>query len=182
MNAPTAAPAALKLSRVGYQINGCQIVADISLQCLSGTITALVGPNGAGKSTLLGLMAGDLSPTSGHTVLDGREISTWPAKTLARMRCVLLQNHAVRFAFSVREVVAMGRLPYPADPEQDMAIIDQAMAAADVSGFAERDVQTLSGGEASRVAFARVLAQHTPLLLLDEPTAALDLQDRKSVV
>jgi len=88
----------------------------------------------------------------------------------------------VRFGFSVREVVAMGRLPHPPAPVEDARIVDASLAAADVTHLAPRDVQTLSGGEASRTAFARVLAQTTPVVFLDEPTAALDLQHQEAVL
>jgi iron complex transport system ATP-binding protein len=94
----------------------------------------------------------------------------------------MLQEHAVRFAFSVEEVVAMGRLPHPPDPAADAALVASAMDTADVAHLAQRDVQTLSGGEAARTVFARVLAQATPVLLLDEPTAALDLRHQETLL
>ena len=88
----------------------------------------------------------------------------------------------MRFGFGVREVVAMGRLPHPADAEADGRIVEQSLAAADVVALGERNVQTLSGGEAARTAFARVLAQTTPVVLLDEPTAALDLHHQERLL
>jgi len=182
MNTTSPQPVLLQFDRAGYRIGGHNILSDISLQCLPGSVTALVGPNGAGKSTLLALMAGDIAPSSGRALLCGRDISTWRARPLARMRCVLPQDHAVRFAFSVREVVAMGRLPHPSDPATDAAIVEQEMVVADIADLAERDVRRLSGGEAARAAFARILAQRTPLLLLDEPTAALDLHHQERVM
>lgn len=175
-------PDMLALDRVSFRIDGRSIVDDVSLRLLAGTITALVGPNGAGKSTLLGIAAGDIAPTSGDVVVAGRAVRSWRAKELARQRAVLPQDHAVRFAFSVREVVAMGRLPHPSDPEHDARVVEDALALADIAALADRDVMTLSGGEAARVAFARVLAQRTPLVLLDEPTAALDLHHQESVM
>jgi len=174
--------AMLVLENVGMRIDGHVILDDVTLQFALGTITAMVGPNGAGKSTLLGIAAGDAAPTSGSVLLDGKPMPSWRAKALARQRAVLPQDHAVRFAFSVREVVAMGRLPHPPDPERDDAIIDAALRDADIIALADRDVQTLSGGESARTAFARVLAQRTPLLLLDEPTAALDLHHQETLL
>ena len=172
----------LSLQHVGFRIGAYAIVDDVSLAFARGTLTTLIGPNGAGKSTLLGLAAGDLAPTSGLVTLAGKPIAHWRARELAGQRSVLPQDHAVRFAFGAREVVAMGRLPHPPDPERDARIVDAALAAADVVHLAERDVQTLSGGESARVAFARVLAQDTPLVFLDEPTAALDLHHQESVM
>ncbi len=176
-----AAPS-LVLVDAGYAVDGKTLVEHISLAFTPSTLTALVGPNGAGKSTLLGLAAGDLKPTSGTASLLGRPITDWRARELARERAVLPQDHAVRFAFSVQEVVAMGRLPHPPDPDRDDAIVAAALATADVTGLAQRDVQSLSGGEAARAAFARVLAQETRLVLLDEPTAALDLQHQEALL
>ena len=182
MTAPARSTASLVLDDAAYAVDGRALVEHISLAFAPGTLTALVGPNGAGKSTLLGLAAGDLRPTSGSATLHGRPINEWRAKELARERAVLPQDHAVRFAFSVREVVAMGRLPHPPDPDRDAAIVEAALVTADVTEFAQRDVQSLSGGESARAAFARVLTQQTQLVLLDEPTAALDLQHQESLL
>lgn len=170
----------LVLEDVGYRIrSGRWLLQDVSLRFAAGTLTALVGPNGAGKSTLLGLMAGDLEPGQGRVLVDGRTPRAWRARELARRRAVLPQEHAVRFAFSVEEVVAMGRMPHPPDPPRDAGIVADALQTADLAGMARRDVQSLSGGEAARTGFARVLAQRTPILLLDEPTAALDLRHQE---
>ncbi|WP_084360603.1 heme ABC transporter ATP-binding protein [Hydrogenophaga palleronii] len=172
----------LVLENAGYAIEGKALVEGVSLAFAPGTLTALVGPNGAGKSTLLGLIAGDLKPTQGQARLHGRPIGGWRVRELALQRSVLPQDHSVRFAFSVREVVAMGRLPHPPDPERDEAIVDNALDTADIRRLADREVPSLSGGEAARTAFARVLTQQTPLVLLDEPTAALDLQHQESLL
>jgi len=172
----------LMLRGAGLSIDGKVLVDAITLDFFPGTLTALVGPNGAGKSTLLSLAAGDQRPTAGSVVLHDRPIHQWKVGELARERSVLPQDHAVRFAFTVREVVAMGRLPHPPQPAQDVAIVEAALATADVVPLQQRDVQSLSGGEAARTGFARVLAQQTPLVLLDEPTAALDLQHQERVL
>ena len=172
----------LSLTRVVARIGGRTILDGVDLHCRAGSVTALLGPNGAGKSTLLALAAGDRAADAGRVEVGGRDIGDWRPRALARQRAVLPQDHAVRFAFSVREVVAMGRLPHPPDPGRDSAIVDAALATADVADLADRDAQTLSGGEATRTAFARVLAQQAPLVLLDEPTAALDLHHQQSVL
>lgn len=172
----------LALDGVSVRIDGRAILDAVDLRFARGTLTALVGPNGAGKSTLLAVASGDLVPVAGRVRLSGAELRDWKARPLARERSVLPQDHAVRFGFSVREVVAMGRLPHPPAPVEDARIVDGALAAADITALAPRDVQTLSGGESSRAAFARVLAQTTPVVFLDEPTAALDLQHQEAVL
>ncbi len=169
----------LELRDAGVQRGNRQVLAGINLCLQAGSLTALVGPNGAGKSTLLALLAGDAVPEQGKALLQGRALADWPVRELARQRAVMAQDHAVHFAFSVHEVVAMGRLPHPPDPVADAGIIDAALAEVDVTALAARDVQTLSGGESARTSLARALAQHTPVLLLDEPTAALDLRHQE---
>ena len=160
------------------------ILQDASISVRAGELHALLGPNGAGKSTLFGVLAGDTAPTSGHVTLNGTPLTAHKPKDLARMRGVLLQQNAVTFSFTAREVVAMGRVPWartPAEDDDDEAI-DEAMAKTDVLTLADRTVTSLSGGERARVALARVLAQRTRLLLLDEPTAALDLRHHEEVL
>jgi len=156
-----------------------EILHGISLAFEPGTVTALVGPNGAGKSTLLAVAAGDLRADVGEVSLLGKPLASYKAGPLARERAVMPQEHGVRFAFSVEEVVAMGRLPHPPDPRVDDAQVEAAIDAAELQALRLREVQQLSGGESARTTFARVLAQDTPLMLLDEPTAALDLRHQE---
>jgi len=178
-----AAPAPwLHLRAIRLTIGGHHLLHGIDVGFEPGTLTTLLGPNGAGKSTLLGVAAGDLQPSAGEVLLRGKPITDWRAKPLARERAVMPQDHSVRFAFSVREVVAMGRLPHEPDPRHDARIVEHALAAADITHLSQRDVQTLSGGESARTAFARVLTQQTPLIMLDEPTAALDMQHQEATL
>ncbi len=173
---------ALVLDAVSVVLGERRIVDDVSLRFPGAGVTALIGPNGAGKSTLLAVAAGDIAPTRGSAMLAGKPVREWRARALATRRAVMPQDHAVRFAFSVREVVAMGRLPYPPDPVRDDALVDEALQVADITALAGRDVQSLSGGEAARTAFARVLAQRTGVVFLDEPTAALDLRHQAATL
>jgi len=178
----TASEPWLHLRGISLSIGGHDLLHGIDVGFEPGTLTTLLGPNGAGKSTLLGVAAGDLQASSGEVRLRGKPIAQWRAKPLARERAVMPQDHSVRFAFSVREVVAMGRLPHEPDPRHDAQTVEHALAAADITHLAQRDVQTLSGGESARTAFARVLTQQTPLIMLDEPTAALDMQHQEATL
>ncbi|MFD0360059.1 heme ABC transporter ATP-binding protein [Nocardia sp. GCM10030253] len=161
-----------------------RVLEAVDFDVVAGQVVALVGPNGAGKSTLLAALAGELAPTEGTVELDGRLLAHWSALDMARRRAVLPQSHTVGFPFTAREVVAMGRAPWVRTELRalDDEKIAAAMAAADVEHLAARSFPTLSGGERARVALARVLAQDTATLLLDEPTAALDLGHQEAVL
>jgi iron complex transport system ATP-binding protein len=160
------------------------ILEDAAIDVRAGEVHALVGPNGAGKSTLFGVLAGDVVPVAGSVAIDGRALSAIGPRELARTRAVLLQENVVSFPFSAEEVVRMGRAPWARTPGEadDAAAVAAAMRATEVDAFAHRSVSSLSGGERARVALARVLAQATPIMLLDEPTAALDLKHHEDVM
>lgn len=171
----------LACTGVGVRAGGSWLVRDVSVELRRGEVLALVGPNGAGKSTLLSVLTGDRRPTAGRATLHGRDLAHWKHDDLARERAVMLQHHAVAFGFSVREVVAMGRHPWPSTSE-DAAIVAHAMARLDISHLADRSFPTLSGGEQARAVLARCLAQRVQFLALDEPTAALDLRHQEDVL
>ncbi|GAA3996520.1 heme ABC transporter ATP-binding protein [Streptomyces plumbiresistens] len=159
------------------------VLDGVSVTVRAGEVLALVGPNGAGKSTLLGALSADLPPTAGVVRIHGRPASQWSAPELALRRAVLPQSATLSFPFKVEEVVRMGRAPWAAlGMEDDDAAVAEAMAVTEVTAFAVRPFSALSGGERARVALARVLAQRAPLLLLDEPTAALDLKHQELVL
>ncbi|MFN8053428.1 MAG: heme ABC transporter ATP-binding protein [Acidimicrobiales bacterium] len=159
------------------------VLSAVELEVRRGEVMALVGPNGAGKSTLLAALAGDLRPVAGEVVLGGRPLASWSIGDLSRERAVLPQQHAVTFAFTAGEVVRMGRTPWRGRPEagEDDDAIAAAMAATDTTALAAAPFGSLSGGEQARVALARVLAQRVPIVLLDEPTASLDLRHQVQV-
>ncbi|MEU9378689.1 heme ABC transporter ATP-binding protein [Streptomyces sp. NPDC048255] len=161
-----------------------EVLSGIELTARAGEVLALVGPNGAGKSTLLAALAADLPAASGEVRIDGRAVDAWSAPELALRRSVLPQSAALSFPFPVEEVVRMGRAPWAGTPfaDADEQAVASAMAATEVTDFAARPFSALSGGERARVALARVLAQRAPLLLLDEPTAALDLRHQELVL
>lgn len=160
-----------------------RLLSNVSVEIERGKVTVILGPNGAGKSTFLGVLAGDITPDEGEVHFLEREIREWSTRDLALHRSVLPQQTMLQFAFRAHEVVAMGRLPLPAEPQEvEKAAISGSMARTETSHLAERSFPQLSGGEQSRVSFARVLAQETPVVLLDEPTASLDLRHQHDVM
>ena len=174
----------LSAEAVTVRIGGRVLLDNVNLDVHAGEVLALVGPNGAGKSTLLGVVAGDTEPASGRVVVDGRDLRQWKLGDLARRRALLTQANSVAFPFTVREVVAMGRAPWTGHPEgdDDEMIIDESIAATDTTHLCDRTFPTLSGGEKARVSLSRALAQGTGILLLDEPTAAVDLRHQELVL
>ncbi|WP_431033071.1 heme ABC transporter ATP-binding protein [Streptomyces sp. P6-2-1] len=169
---------------VGLGLGGRPVLSGVELPVRAGEVLALVGPNGAGKSTLLAVLAADTRPHEGTVEILGRPAGEWSAAELALRRAVLPQAATLSFPFAAEEVVRMGRAPWAGTEheEQDEAAVREAMAATETAGFAPRPFSALSGGERARVALARVLAQRAPLVLLDEPTAALDLRHQELVL
>ena len=160
----------ITIDEISIVRNGREIIYDYSEQIPAGSITAIVGPNGSGKSTLLAAIAGDFAPDKGTITIDGlHPILTVPGE-LAKMRAMAVQNQVFTLGFTVREVIEMAG---PADA---------VMQALELTDLADRAVTTLSGGEAQRVAIAQAIAQDCPVLLLDEPLAAQDLQSRKRII
>ncbi|MGW1977416.1 heme ABC transporter ATP-binding protein [Streptomyces sp. NPDC001889] len=171
-------------SGLHVRLGGREVLAGIEIAARAGEVLALVGPNGAGKSTLFGALAADLAADRGSVRIAGRPAGEWTAGELALRRAVLPQAAALSFPFPVEEVVRMGRAPWAGTEldEEDDAAVAEAMAATETGEFAGRPFAALSGGERARVALARVLAQRASLLLLDEPTAALDLRHQELVL
>ncbi|MFT4283592.1 MAG: heme ABC transporter ATP-binding protein [Protaetiibacter sp.] len=174
----------IRAERVTVELGGRAVVHEVELAVATGELLALVGPNGAGKSTLLSALSGERRPDAGRVLIDDRPADELGALELARIRSVLTQDNAVSFPFRVAEVVEMGRSPWARTPAQDADddAIRAALERADVAHLVERRFTELSGGERARVSLARVLAQETPIVLLDEPTAALDLRHQEDVL
>jgi iron complex transport system ATP-binding protein len=162
---------------LGYA--GPPIISGLDLDIIDGSVTAIVGPNACGKSTLLRGLARLLRPTAGQVVLDGTEIGRLPTKEVARRLGLLPQTSVAPDGISVAELVARGRFPHQQLTRQwseaDERAVAEAMAATGVSELAPHLVDQLSGGQRQRVWVAMVLAQATPLVLLDEPTTHLDI-------
>jgi iron complex transport system ATP-binding protein len=172
--------APLVADRVSLAIRSKWLLRNVSLAVEPGEIIALVGPNGAGKSSLLRALAGDTNPTSGRVLLENRPIDDYHPRELALKRAVLPQQTVLQFAFSVREVVEMGRGVRRLDDDDE--IITTSLRKTDSLDLADRIYPSLSGGEQARVTLSRVLSQETRILLLDEPTASLDLHHQQLVM
>ena len=152
---------------------------EVSLRVPEGRHTAVLGPNGAGKSTLLRVLLGLVRPESGRVLLDGRPTGSMRRREMARRAALVSAGEEFAFPLTVRELVALGRTPHVAAwaglDGRDRAVVEAALRDLDLEGLADRSVARLSAGEMQRVRLARALAQETSILLLDEPTAHLDL-------
>lgn len=163
---------------VGVRLGARRVLCGIDLLVTPGEIVAVIGANGAGKSTLLKAMSGLIAPDEGVVTLGGQPLAELDARALGREIAYLPQERAVHWPLTVRRLVALGRLPFrarvAAPSLEDRDAIEEAMAAMDVTAFAERAVTELSGGERARVLLARALAQRPRFLVADEPTTGLD--------
>ncbi|MGO1319786.1 MAG: heme ABC transporter ATP-binding protein [Galactobacter sp.] len=171
---------ALEVRRATVEVEGREILSSVSLPLEPGKVTAVIGPNGAGKSTLLSVAASHLRPTSGSVWLGDTEARKVHHAEAARRRAVMPQDSTVAFAFTVQEIVEMGRTPWRKLHTDDEGAVRDALELTGITHLADRDITTLSGGERQRAALARVIAQATPVsdgsvILLDEPTSAMDV-------
>ncbi|MFD1600948.1 ATP-binding cassette domain-containing protein [Halobellus rarus] len=162
---------------VGF--GGTTVLDGVDAAIDRGAFVGLVGPNGAGKTTLLRTLNGTLKPDSGTVTVDGERVHDLSSKAASRLVATVPQDTTVAFEFDVRTVVEMGRNPHRSRfggwSEADTEAVERAFEWTDTRQFADRGIATLSGGERQRVLLARALAQESPLLLLDEPTASLDI-------
>lgn len=179
---PGSSPAGglLRLDAVAYQYpDSPWRLEAVSLGLAAGEVLAIIGPNGSGKSTLLRIAAGVLRPVAGQVLLGGRDIARLPRRDIARSLGYLPQQVRSDFDFRVEELAAMGRFPHLAGAgflsPADRAVVDRCLAATELADLRHRPLSHLSGGERQRAFLASVLAQEPRVLLLDEPTAALDL-------
>ena len=169
----------LSVEGLSVERGGNEIVSDISLSADRGELTGLIGPNGAGKTTLLRAIQGVIQPSGGTVTVEGRPVEGLSARAKGRHIASVPQETDFSFSFPVKEAVAMGRNPHigrfgTAD-ETDRRKLQAALEKTQLTDFVDRPVTELSGGERQRVLLARAVAQDAPLLLLDEPTANLDI-------
>jgi ABC-type cobalamin/Fe3+-siderophores transport system ATPase subunit len=162
-----------------YRSGGPSVVDGVSLAIGRGDLVGLLGPNGSGKTTILRLLGGMLRPRHGSIAFEGRRLADWPRREAARKIAYVPQETRAPFDFSVMEIVLMGRFPhlgpFALEGPADLAVARQALDATGMTAFSSRLFHTLSGGEKQRVVIASALAQEPELLLLDEPTASLDV-------
>ena len=169
----------LVVDDISITLGGRQVVSNVSLTAARGELVGLIGPNGAGKTTLLRAIRGGVTPTTGEITVTDRAVGSLSARETGRRVATVPQETELSFGFSVEQAVAMGRHAhigrFGTPDKADRAAIAEALDRTDLASLADRPVTDLSGGERQRVLLARALAQATPLLLLDEPTASLDI-------
>ncbi len=169
-----------KLERISFSYGPRKALDDLALTIERGRFHAIMGPNGCGKTTLLDLLSGYLAPDAGEILFDGKSLSKYGKKELAKRIALAPQNYQVNFPYTVREVVGMGRYPHRSrfgpPAEEDVRAVEEAIETCGVKSLADRPVTELSGGEKQRVVFARTIAQQTPVLLLDEPCSGMDIK------
>ncbi len=171
----------LELEGLGHriQVDGPQLFDDINVALKPGRLCAVVGPNGSGKSTLLRILAGILTPTAGKVSLDGEDMGIIGRRTRAKKLAYLPQSTPLYHELMVKDLVKLGRMPYQTPLSRfsasDDEAVAQAIASVGLSGFESRSILKLSGGELKRALLARLLATQAPVMLLDEPTAGLDV-------
>ncbi|VBB45303.1 ABC-type cobalamin/Fe3+-siderophore transport system, ATPase component [uncultured Desulfatiglans sp.] len=175
----------LTLETVSYRYEDTWAIQGIRLEIGARELVGILGPNGSGKSTLLKIMGGLLKPESGSVLYAGRPVAALKRRELAQKIAFVAQEHSFRFSFSVLEVVLMGRSPHlkrlQFESERDLEIALQALRTVDAERLATRSIHELSGGEKQRVLIARALAQDPEIILLDEPTAFLDIKYKMEI-
>jgi iron complex transport system ATP-binding protein len=176
----------LAIQAMSAAIQGRKILVDISLEVQQGEIVAVVGPNGAGKTTLIRTISGFLQPTQGKVMISNQDSQTLSPKQRAQWIAVVPQARNLPGAFTVFQTVMMGRTPHMGwlghPGLQDAQKVNQVLVDTQTIDLSERRIGELSGGEQQRILLARALAQNSPILLLDEPTAHLDLQYQSSIM
>ena len=169
---------------VGYR--GHRVVEDISLSLPCGRLVCLLGPNGAGKSTLLRTLCGFQPPIAGTVTISGSDITTMSAAEVARLVSVVLTDRPLTPSLTAAEMVGMGRAPYTGFwgrlSDEDRRLVSEAMQTVGIAPLATRRMGQLSDGELQKVMIAKALAQHTPVIVLDEPTAFLDYPSKVAVM
>lgn len=169
---------------VGYR--GHRVVEDISLSLPCGRLVCLLGPNGAGKSTLLRTLCGFQPPIAGTVTISGSDITTMSTAEVARLVSVVLTDRPLTPSLTAAEMVGMGRAPYTGFwgrlSDDDRRLVSEAMQTVGIAPLATRRMGRLSDGERQKVMIAKALAQHTPVIVLDEPTAFLDYPSKVAVM
>ena len=174
-----------QLEKICFRYADQWVLEDFSLEVREGEILGIIGPNGSGKTSLLKLMAGLLRPQTGRISLGHQDLAQFTPRALARRMAVVPQENHVLFPFTVAEIVLMGRFVHQNgwswESAEDLRIARAVIRLMDLESVAQRTFQELSGGERQRTIIARALAQQAPILLLDEPTAYLDIKHQLEI-
>ena len=170
----------LEVKNISYSVGENRILKDISFKCQSGEIIGIIGPNGSGKTTLLKTINGINSISSGDILLNGKSIKEYDEKELARDISFMNQNTNIEFDFPCIDIVVLGRYPYlerfQEYSKKDIELAEKYMKLTNTYKFKDKSILQLSGGERQRVLFAKILTQESQVILLDEPTASLDMR------
>ena len=169
----------LEMRDVVYRYDRKLVLDGVGFTLSDGEILGILGPNGCGKTTMLKNLNKNLSPCGGCVMLDGSDLRDIIKKDVAKSIAVVPQTNEINFAFTVREIVAMGRIPFQGtlsgESREDAKIIDNAIEQTGLTHLADRHINTMSGGERQRVIIARAIAQTPKIILMDEPTLHLDI-------
>lgn len=165
------------VEKLTKKYDGKPVVDSVSFEIPKGKVISLIGPNGAGKSTVMGIISRLIAQDAGLVNFDGKDISKWKSKELAKRLAILTQTNNIQMKLTVRELVAFGRFPYSGGrlTEEDEVLIDKAIEYMELGEFEDRFIDELSGGQRQRAYIAMVIAQDTEYVLLDEPTNNLDI-------
>ncbi len=169
----------LDVDSLSYQYDEKTVLDEITLGIKKGEIIGILGPNGCGKTTLLKNLNKNLKPHGGCIMIDGTDISGITKKEIAQSIAVVPQTNEIRFAFTVKEIVSMGRMPFQesfrGETTDDLEIIERSMEQTGLTELADRYINTVSGGERQRAIIARAISQTPKIILMDEPTLHLDI-------
>ena len=170
----------LELKKISYSVGDNKVLKDISFKCQSGEIIGIIGPNGSGKTTLLKTINGINSISDGDILLNEKSIKDYNEKELARDISFMNQNTNIEFDFPCIDIVVLGRYPYlerfQEYSKKDIELAEKYMKLTNTYKFRDKSILQLSGGERQRVLFAKILTQESQVILLDEPTASLDMR------
>ena len=167
----------MRIEKLTKKYDGKIVVDEVSFEIPKGKVISLIGPNGAGKSTVMGILSRLILKDAGQVNFEGKEMSTWKSKDLAKRLAILTQHNNVQMKLTVKELVAFGRFPYSGSrlTKEDVEIIEKAIDYMELREFENRFIDELSGGQRQRAYIAMVIAQDTEYVLLDEPTNNLDI-------
>ena len=176
----------LRIEDLHFSYRDKPVLNGITLNVVPGEVIGVIGPNGCGKTTLLKHLNRNLDPAIGRVLLDDTDINAMSKSDIARHIAVVPQSNEINFSFTVRDIVTMGRMPFlgkfQGESSDDLRKIEDAMRKANILDFADRFINTMSGGERQRVIIARALAQTPEIILLDEPTLHLDISNQFDVL